>query len=109
MASKSKIIEIIISELDWYVINQSRKLRKKKGISQSHLSVMMGFSEKLIGSIENPTLNAKFNIRHLNLLAKALNCSLWELLPEKTLDHDLVKIRIKKSPMISKSGESTSK
>ncbi|MBS1682220.1 MAG: helix-turn-helix transcriptional regulator [Bacteroidetes bacterium] len=109
MAGKSQVVEITISQLDWYVINQVKKLRRKKGLSQSDLSVEMGFSEKLIGSVENPTLNARFNIRHLNLLAKALDCTLWDLIPEKPFDNDLVKIKIKKSARITKAGSTSSK
>jgi transcriptional regulator with XRE-family HTH domain len=109
MAGKSQILDVTISQLDWYIINQVKKLRKKKGISQSALSVEMGFSEKLIGSIENPTLSARFNIRHLNLLAKALDCTLWDLFPEKPLENDLVVVKIKRAPMLTKSGASTSK
>lgn len=109
MAAKSQIVEVTISQLDWYVINQVKKLRKKKGLSQSGLSVEMGFSEKLIGSIENPTLTARFNIRHLNLLAKALDCTLWELVPEKPLDNDLITIKIKRVPIMTTTGRSTNK
>jgi transcriptional regulator with XRE-family HTH domain len=109
MAGKSQILEVRISYLDWYVINQVRKLRMKKGISQDELSVKIGFSEKFISSIENPTLPSRFNIRHLNLLAKALGCNLWDLLPEKPLEYDIVKIRIKKQPIVTKKGEVSSK
>jgi transcriptional regulator with XRE-family HTH domain len=109
MAGKTQTIEITISQLDWYIINQVKKLRKGKGMSQDELSVKMGFSEKLIGSIENPVLPAKYNIKHLNLLAKALDCTLWDLIPEKPFEHDLVKIKLKRSPLITKTGESSTK
>jgi transcriptional regulator with XRE-family HTH domain len=109
MAGKSQIVEVTISQLDWYIINQVKKLRKKKGLSQTDLSIEMGFSEKLIGGVENPTLNTRFNIRHLYLLAKALKCTLWELLPEKPLENDLIKIRIKRVPILSKAGKQTKK
>lgn len=109
MAGKSQIVEVTISQLDWYVINQVKKLRKKKGLSQSDLSVEMGFSEKLIGGVENPTLLTRFNIRHLNLLAKALDCTLWELVPEVPLDNDLIRIKIKRVPILTTTGRPTSK
>lgn len=109
MPVKSQVVEIVVSQLDWYIINQVKKLRKKRGISQDYLSVQMGFSEKFIGSIENPTLNARFNIRHLNLLAKVLECSLWDLLPEKPLENDLIKIKIKRSAILTKAGTQSKK
>lgn len=102
---QSEIVEITMSQLDWYIINQVKKLRNKKGISQAHLSVEMGFSEKLIGSIENPTHKAKYNIRHLNLLASALGCSIWDIIPEKPVENDLVSIKVKRTFMVNQKGK----
>jgi transcriptional regulator with XRE-family HTH domain len=48
--------EIITTRLDLYIINKVKALRKAKGISQAELSVLMGFSEKYVGNVENPTL-----------------------------------------------------
>jgi transcriptional regulator with XRE-family HTH domain len=105
MGGKGQIVEITISQLDWHLINQVKKLRKEKGISQADLSVKMGFSEKLIGSIENPTLKAKYNISHLNLLARALDCSIHDLLPSKPFENDLVKLKIKRSHKLGSNGK----
>ncbi len=55
----------------------------------------MELAEGAIGKIENPKQRAKYNIRHLNLLAKALKCSPREFLPEKPLSHDMIKAKIK--------------
>ncbi|MBT1696070.1 helix-turn-helix transcriptional regulator [Fulvivirgaceae bacterium PWU4] len=104
MGAKEQIKEVIISRLDLYIINRVKELREKKNISQDNLSVRMGFSEKFVGSVENPTLGAKYNIRHLNLLAKSLDCTLWDLLPKEPFDDDLVKVKIKRSKGINKDG-----
>lgn len=109
MGGKGQIIEITISQLDWYLINQVKKLRKEKGISQADLSVKMGFSEKLIGSIENPTLKAKYNISHLNLLAKALGCTITDLLPSKPFEYDLVKLKVKRIHKLGGNGKPSPK
>jgi len=109
MGGSAQIIEVAVSQLDWYIINQVKKLRKKKGISQDNLSVRMGFSEKLVGSIENPTLGARYNIRHLNLLAKALECTIWDLLPEEPLENDMVKLKIKRWHKTNKDGTLSTK
>ncbi|HPH47265.1 MAG TPA: helix-turn-helix transcriptional regulator [Chryseolinea sp.] len=109
MGGKGQIIEITISQLDWYLINQVKKLRKEKGISQADLSVKMGFSEKLIGSIENPTLKAKYNISHINLLATALDCTIYDLLPSKPFEHNLVKLKVKRTPKLGDSGRPSRK
>ena len=60
----------IVSALDLYVTQEIKKRRKQLNISQMELSVDMGFSEKLIGNMENLAFNSKFSIRHLNLAAK---------------------------------------
>lgn len=104
MGAKEQTKEIIISRLDLYIINRVKELREKKNISQDNLSVRMGFSEKFVGSVENPTLGAKYNIRHLNLLAKSLDCTLWDLLPKEPFDDDLVRVKIKRSKGINKDG-----
>jgi len=104
MAAKDQIKEIITTRLDLYIINRVKELREAKGISQDNLSVLMGFSEKFVGSVENPTLGAKYNIRHLNLLASALECTLWDLLPEEPFDDDLVKVKLKRVKGVNKDG-----
>jgi transcriptional regulator with XRE-family HTH domain len=95
MVRKEKTFELIISEIDFYIINRVRELREAEEISQVDLSIAMELTEGAIGKIENPKERAKYNIRHLNLLAKALNCSPRDLLPDKPLANDMVKITFK--------------
>lgn len=109
MAVKANLIEIEISSLDWYIINQVKKLRGDQDISQDELSVAMGFSEKFVGNVENPTSRKKYNIKHLNLIAKALNCSLQKLLPENPFEHDTIKVKVKRTPLITKTGKKSKK
>jgi transcriptional regulator with XRE-family HTH domain len=109
MSGKASVIEIEISSLDWYIINQVKKLRGDKEMSQDALSVAMGFSEKFVGNVENPSSIKKYNIKHLNLIAKTLNCTLRELLPEKPFEHDMIKVKIKRSPLITKTGKKSKK
>src|SRR3954470_19713997 len=104
MTAKESIKEVITTRLDLYIINKVKELREAKGISQADLSVLMGFSEKFVGNVENPTLVEKYNIRHLNLLAKALKCTLWDLLPEEPFDDDLIKVKIKRVKGVNKDG-----
>jgi transcriptional regulator with XRE-family HTH domain len=101
----SETIEIIISEIDLYVINKVREMRVPKELSQVKLSILIGLTEGAIGKIENPKERAKYNIRHLNLLAKALKCSPREFLPEKALRNDMIKakLKMKKNNKLNKS------
>lgn len=95
MKEQDEIIEIQIAEIDLYMIDKVRKLRVDKGISQVSLSIALGLSEGTIGRIENPRERAKYNIRHINLLAKALKCSPSDLFPPKPLRNDIIKAKIK--------------
>ena len=94
MGKKEEIFELVISEIDLYVINKVRELREPN-TSQVQLSILLGLAEGAVGKIENPKERAKYNIRHLNLLAKSLKCSPRDLLPEKPLKNDIVKVTFK--------------
>ena len=104
MTEKGEIIEIATSEIDLYIINKVRELRVARNISQLKLSIALGLAEGAVSKIENPRQRAKYNIRHLNLLAKALKCNVSDLLPQKPLRHDLIsaKIRIVKNSKAKK-------
>jgi transcriptional regulator with XRE-family HTH domain len=104
MAGKKEPIEVEISEMDLFVINKVREMRVQKELSQVDLSIMLGMSEGTVGKIENPKLRDKYNIRHINLLAKALRCSPKDLFPEKPLPNDVVllKLRHVKQPASAK-------
>jgi transcriptional regulator with XRE-family HTH domain len=105
MATKEKVKEKIVSAIDWFVIERVRELRKLK-FSQSELSREIGFSDGFIGRIENPNQSAVYNLRHLNLIAKALNIDIVDLLPKDRLDDDLIKVTFKWNPPTkNKAGE----
>jgi transcriptional regulator with XRE-family HTH domain len=89
------IVELIISELDFYLIEKVRELRKKENISQVQLAQKIGVSEGFIGLVENPKQNHKYNIRMLNRIANALKLKSYsDLFPDKVLSNDIVKIKI---------------
>lgn len=91
------IIEIITSELDFYIIEKVRELRIKFNprMDQVELAQRLGVSEGYIGSIENPKIKAKYNIRMLGRITKALGLQSYkELFPEKILANDIVRIRL---------------
>ncbi|WP_304136922.1 helix-turn-helix domain-containing protein [Mesonia mobilis] len=91
-------IEIIISQIDFYVIERLREIRVKSTpyIDQVELSQRIGVSEGYIGQIENPKSRAKYNLRMIAKAARALNLkSYQEIFPSEILSDDLVKIRLK--------------
>lgn len=74
-----------ISKIEQYVIDEVKRRRVAKGISQRNLAYMLDVSIGFIGNVENPRYRAKYNIAHLNELAKALDCSPQDFLPTKPL------------------------
>lgn len=72
-----------LDEIERFIINRVREVRKSKGISQTKLSLAIGKSTTFIADIEAPSKTAKYNVIHLNLLAIALGCSPKDFLPEK--------------------------
>ncbi|MDI3321379.1 helix-turn-helix transcriptional regulator [Pinibacter soli] len=60
-------------------------MRMERNMSQAHLARLLDVSEGFIGNIENPNYRDKYNIKHLNELAKIFKCSPRDLLPEKPL------------------------
>tara|TARA_R110000822_G_C15250240_1_gene487258 strand:+ start:198 stop:611 length:414 start_codon:yes stop_codon:yes gene_type:complete len=97
---KEEIIEIVISELDFYLIQKVKELRSSPiYISQMKLSQLLDQSEGYVGKVENLKERSKYNIRILNKLAQIFNLQSYsELLPEKILKGDILRIRLKIFP-----------
>ncbi len=72
---------IQIEPIEQYVIDKVRQLRTEKGISQAELANLINVSIGFIGNVENPKYRAKYNIVHLNEIAKVLNCSIKDFFP----------------------------
>lgn len=73
------------SKIDLYVINRVKEERGAKGLSQADLAFELGVSTGFIGQVESKRYAARYNVRHLNELAKILGCSPQEFLPVKPL------------------------
>lgn len=73
------------TKIEQYIINQVKAKRLEKGYSQRELAYLLDVSIGFIGNVENPKYRAKYNVNHLNELAKIFKCSPKDFLPEKTL------------------------
>jgi transcriptional regulator with XRE-family HTH domain len=102
---QGKTIEIELPEIDWYVIKRVKDLRIDKGISQEELSIRLGLAAGFVGKVESLTERAKYNLRHLNLISKALGVGFSELLPSKATSHDYLKIKLRKKKKVNKDGK----
>jgi transcriptional regulator with XRE-family HTH domain len=74
-----------VSPIDQYVIDQVRKIRIQKGVSQARIALELEKTSGFIGNIENPNLNHKYNLVQLNIIAKLLECSIKDFLPDAPL------------------------
>lgn len=73
------------SALEKYVIEQAKRRRLQKGYSQTKLAHLLNLSPGFIGNIENPKLRAKYNLNHINGLAKIFECSPRQFFPAHAL------------------------
>lgn len=71
--------------IEQYAINKVREIRKQKKISQAKLENMIDKSNGFVGRVESSKQSDKYNLNHLNAIAKAMNCSPKDFLPDKPL------------------------
>ena len=74
-----------LSKIDSYIIKTVKEMRIEAGLSQIDLSQKLGMSDSFISHIETPRRRAKYNINHLNALARIFKCSPRDFLPEKPI------------------------
>ena len=74
------------SEIEKYVIERVKEKRVEKGLSQKELAFELDMSPGFVGDVENPRYRAKYNLNHINELAKIFGCSPKDFLPEKWLE-----------------------
>lgn len=73
------------SKIDQYVINKVKEKRLEKNLSQAELAFELNMSVGFIGKVESSKYPSHYNIKHLNQLAKILECSPQDFLPKKPL------------------------
>lgn len=73
------------SKIEQYIIDKVREKRQKIGMSQAELARQLDVSEGFIGNVESPNYRAKYNINHLNAIAKILECSPRDFWPKEPI------------------------
>jgi len=73
------------SAFDTFVIDAIRRERIAQKVSQATLAYGIGVSAGFIGMVENPDSPKKYNLTHLNEIAKFLGCSPRKFLPEEPI------------------------
>jgi transcriptional regulator with XRE-family HTH domain len=73
------------TEIDLYVIQKVKEVRKKANMNQIDLSQHLGMADSFVSNVESNKRRDKYNIRHLNELAKVFKCSPQDFLPTKPI------------------------
>ena len=73
------------NEFDQYVSAAVRQKRIAQDITQADLAIGIGVTDGFISQVESPKSPSKYNLNHLNKIAKYLGCSPRDFLPEKPL------------------------
>lgn len=71
--------------IDWFIVDAVKRRRTEKKISQKELANLLDVSTGFIGNVENPRYRAKYNLAQINELAKILDCSPQDFLPQQPL------------------------
>ena len=69
------------SEIELYVINKVKEMRVEIGLSQAELAHKLDVSVGFIGHVESPRHRAKYNLNHINSLAKIFNRAFSDFFP----------------------------
>lgn len=75
----------MLTKIELYIIQRVKELREQRGMTQMELSLRLGKGVGFIGDIEAPSKKAKYNINHLNEIAKVFDCSPKDFWPENPL------------------------
>lgn len=70
------------TEIESYIIGKVKEKRIIKGFTQAELAFKLGVSSGFIGKVESVHSTSKYNLNHLNNLAKIFQCSIKNFLPD---------------------------
>lgn len=72
-----------LSPIEQYVIDRVREMRKERNLSQRDIAYQIDIDQSFLAAVESPKGRAKYNLNHLNDLAKLFKCSIKDFFPEK--------------------------
>lgn len=73
------------TKIEKYIIAKVKDKRIEMGYTQIALSQKLNMSDSFVGHVETPKRRAKYNVNHLNALAKIFKCSPRDFMPDKAL------------------------
>ncbi len=103
------IVFVEMSYIDYLLIIHIKEMRLNRNFTQLQLSQKMKLADGFVSKVETLTERAKYNIRHLPLLANAFSCSIQELIPRDKVRYDMVRITIQRTPKRNSDGSISKK
>ncbi len=73
------------TKIERLIIEKVKEMRTNRKISQVTLSQRLGMSSSFVSHVESVKRRAKYNINHLNEIAKIFDCSLKDFFPDKPI------------------------
>lgn len=73
------------SAIGIYVAQKVQEKREKMGMSRRELADCLNLNESNLRQAENPNLNFKYNLDHLNAIAIILKCSICDFFPPEPI------------------------
>lgn len=73
------------TKVDMYIINKVREMREEHNMTQATLSQALNMADSFVSNVESMKRRDKYNVNHLNQLAKIFKCSPRDFMPEKPL------------------------
>ena len=73
------------TKIEKYIIEKVKERRIEFGYTQIVLSQKLNMTDSFVGHVETPNRRAKYNVNHLNALAKLFKCSPKDFMLEKPL------------------------
>jgi len=73
------------TKIEQFIIDKVREKRLKQNMSQAELARLLDVSEGFIGNVESPNYRAKYNVNHINSIARVFKCSPREFWPKEAL------------------------
>ena len=71
-----------LTEIEQVVIENVKKMRNERNMTQLELSQRIGRDDSFVSHVEQKSRRTKYNLIHLNEIAKVLACSLWDFIPK---------------------------
>ena len=97
------------TEIELFIIKKVRELREARNVGQKNLSLELKLSISYVGQAEDIYNDVKYNLNHLNEIARYFNVPFSYFFPETHLEKDCIEEYLEKHPKVKARYEQTMK